>query len=377
MKIVNEADCDQQPLPFIHLSGNAKNRGEQYGRKAKSRILLSLENYKCAYEAKGISWSMACSFAAGYIKQLRVNEEDLLIELQATADTVGVNIDELLAINCRTEVLYGLSQVVNEKTDGCTGAVVLPKASHNGRLLHFQNWDWRDNCANTSVILKIEADDGSQIITQTEAGILARCGFNDAGVSMTGNFLKTQNESLTAGVPIPFIRRRILEQRSYADAVGVALKYKKTFSVNLMLAHSDGECIDLETCQEESFWVQAEDNGLLVHANHFISTPARCKYIDEGLMVAPCSLHRYRRVRDSLMACLPTISMDDIKRSFGDKFSTPSSVCAEPNDGPGGDNSATVLSILMDPAAQTMWVAVRPYMGQDYTEYSFTKSEVL
>lgn len=372
----NEQDISLQ-LPFIHLSGGARERGLQYGGKAKVRIERSLHNYRLAYEKLGISWSQACDFASSYIPQLETSEADLLLELAATAEAAGVQLMELMAINCRTEVLYGLCQIVEEKTDGCTAAVALPKATLDGAVLHFQNWDWRDICAETAVILKIEMAEGHSIITQTEAGILARCGFNSQGISLTGNFLKTQGERLSEGVPIPFVRRRILEQKNYSRAVAVALRYKKSFSVNLMIAHVDGECINLEACQKESFWLQAEDNGLLVHANHFLSVPARSKYIDEGLLVAPCSLHRYRRVRESLMNHLPNIEIKHFKMAFADMFSSPSAVCAAPDDGPGGDNSATVLSILMDLSQAKMWVAVKPYLAQNYVEYSFEQEERL
>ena len=54
--------------------------------------------------------------------------------------------------------------------DACTGVVALPSATRDGRLIHAQNWDWKAECAETAVVLKIHRDDGPDILTFTEAG---------------------------------------------------------------------------------------------------------------------------------------------------------------------------------------------------------------
>ncbi|TIP97213.1 MAG: acyl-CoA--6-aminopenicillanic acid acyltransferase, partial [Mesorhizobium sp.] len=73
----------------------------------------------------------------------------------------------------------------------CTGAVILPEATRNGRLIHGQNWDWKAECAETSVVLRIRRTDGPDLLTFTEAGGLARSGFNAAGIGITANYLES------------------------------------------------------------------------------------------------------------------------------------------------------------------------------------------
>ena len=81
-----------------------------------------------------------------------------------------------------------------EKTDGCTGLIVMPERSASGRLLHAHNWDWREECVDTGIVLKIRAEDGNDVLTFCEAGALARHGFN---LAVAGRLAFGESESQT------------------------------------------------------------------------------------------------------------------------------------------------------------------------------------
>jgi len=358
-------------FPIIDISGNASERGIQYGSKAQQYILQGIANYKSSFAEEGISWAQACQTAASFIPRLKKEESALFTEIEGIAQGAGVNTEEILAINCRTEILYGQNKEVNSPTDGCTGAIALPSASASGKVLHGQNWDWQDECAETSIVLRITPDKGPKLLIHTEAGILARCGINSEGIALTGNFLKCDRDNQPGGIPIPFVRRKILSQNNYSAAIRIALSSPKSFSTNLMLSHCSGEAVNLETTPGETFWLQPE-NGLLVHANHFESYGALAKVKDEGLKVASCSLHRARRVREALSANIGDLNIEHFISAFSDKFDNPNGVCAEPDQGPGGDTSSTVATILLDASLGKMWIAPRPYDTHTYTEYSLT-----
>lgn len=357
-------------LPLIDIAGPAAVRGEQYGMQARQYIQQSIATYRAAFLGLGIGWDSACRIAGSYVAELEQREQDLLEEVRGIARGAGLAVEEILALNCRTEIIYGHNGDCRAATDGCTGAVLLPQATTSGHLLHGQNWDWRDETAESAIVLRITRGDGPSILTQTEAGCLARCGLNSAGLALTGNFLKCERDNQPNGIPIPFIRRHILEQTSFSKAVGIVMNTPKSFSTNLMLSHAGGEAVDLETVPDECFWLQPE-NGILVHANHFECAAARAKLRDEGLKIAPCSLHRSDRVRRYLEARHGKLSLEHMQEAFGDRFDAPFSVCAEPDHGPGGDTSATVATILMDVTERRMWVAPRPYLEHGYTEYGF------
>ena len=65
-----------------------------------------------------------------------------------------------------------------------------------------------------------EARTGPDILTFTEAGGLARHGFNAAGVAISANYLRSDRDFARPGIPLPFIRRRVLEQAHLAPAMG-------------------------------------------------------------------------------------------------------------------------------------------------------------
>ena len=68
--------------------------------------------------------------------------------------------------DARTELLhgsFGKAREGNDDVDGCTGAIALPPTTREGHLIHAHNWDWRDECADSSIVLKIVPEAGSWI----------------------------------------------------------------------------------------------------------------------------------------------------------------------------------------------------------------------
>lgn len=362
------AIVEHQSLPLIDVSGQPEARGRSYGEQASDRIALGIAYYRSAFDALGISWDQACGTAGSFIDKLGAELPEMLTETRGIAAGAGVDVEEILALNCRTEIIYGRSGDSGKPTDGCTGIIALPEATSSGHLLQGQNWDWRDECADTAVVVRITTDDGHQILTQTEAGILARCGLNSSGIGLTGNFLKCERDNSPGGIPIPFVRRRILEQTSFYDAMEVAINTPKSFSTNLMISDAGGECINFEAVPGETFWLQP-DNGVLVHANHFESAGAQAKVQDLGMLVTPCTLYRGRRVREFMQKATGRIDLGSFRDILSDKYGNPSAVCADPDTEACGVTWSTVATILMDVTERTMWVAPRPYTEHSYTRY--------
>ena len=362
------AITEQQPFPLIETSGAPEARGQSYGEQASDRIALGIANYEKAFRERGISWDRACKIAGSFIGRLDRDEPELLAEIRGIADGSSREVEEILALNCRTEIIYGQNGGTDSKTDGCTGIIALPNATSSGHVLHGQNWDWLDESADTAVVLRIRREDGNDILTQTEAGVLARCGLNSSGLALTGNFLKCDRDNSPGGIPIPFVRRRILEQSSYYDAMDVALTAPKSFSTNMMISDAKGDCINFEAVPGETFWMQPV-NGVLVHANHFESVSALAKVVDRGLLVSPDTLYRGRRVREYMEKITGQIDLDQFKHALADKFGNPSAVCADPETEDSGATWSTVATILMDVTQRVMWVAPRPYARQSYTRY--------
>ena len=268
--------------------------------------------------------------------------------------------------------MFGFKEAahVHEKMeDGCTGVVALPSVTASGRLIHAHNWDWREEAADSSIVLRVRNDNGPDILTLVEAGGLARHGFNSAGVALTANFLACDRDFKTPGVPLAILRRKILEQANLAGAVKVLGTSSRSCSNNLMLSQADGEAIDLECVPDEMFWIQPE-GGLLAHSNHFISPSARAHITDTYFPKAPDTLYRVTRVHDYLAARRGRIDYKDMVDALSDRYGFPDSVLRSPKPAAFDAISATVCMTVIDAKLGKMWIARKPYERIDFAEYS-------
>ena len=348
-----------EAFPLIEAAGPPFERGVAIGRQGGDRVARSIALYDRLLDPE---WEDIRRIAMRYLPRLEAFDPVLVEEMRGMAAGAERTIGDIVALNARTELLH---------EGGCTGAIALPEATANGHLLHGQNWDWFDACKDTAVVLRIEREDGLRLLIFVEAGIVARAGMNSHGIAVTGNFLACPGSPAEDAVPIPFIRRRILESAGFAVAVGCVLNARRSFAANLMISDAAGEAVDLETTPDEVFW-EKPGHGLLVHANHFRTAAARARVIDTGLAQAPSSIYRDSRVERRLNQSLGHITSADLEEAFADTWGTPSAVLASPGADSQGDTepSSTVATVIMDTTDRVMRVARAPYAGRiTFSEY--------
>jgi isopenicillin-N N-acyltransferase-like protein len=321
---------DYAPFPLIDLSGSPRERGRTHGKAAADRLRRGARMY-------------AEPFAA------------------------------VMLMNARTEMVAAArkSHVEKHFPDGCTAALALPEASADGVLLHGQNWDWRAECAETGVVLRIRRNDGPDILTFTEAGGLARSGLNSAGIGLTANALECDRDyQRGAGVPLPFIRRKVLESAYLAHAVHTIFSTPKLGSNHMAVSHCN-EAFGFECAPDETFWL-APDRGLYVHANHWIADSARAKVKDTGLAETPCSIYRDKRVREQLSPKHGKLTLEDFRSAFFDDWGSPWSVCRPPRPNNRGNLVATSAMILMRPGEGHLEACPMPALNRHFTTYTLT-----
>ena len=141
-----------------------------------------------------------------------------------------------------------------------------------------------------------------------------------------------------------------------------------TWGVLDKLLEHGGIAIDFECAPNETFQVHP-DNGLLVHANHWVSPVALSKLVDTGIASTPDSLYRDLRVRDLLAPKRGRITRDDVKTALFDDYQSPWSVCRPPRPSFTTDLSATVAMVVMEPELGVMEVAMLPALNRTFTSY--------
>lgn len=365
-----------EPFPLIDLGGAPEARGRDYGRQAAARVRKSLVHYGAQLGADGLEAGAVRALARDFVPQIEAFAPDYVAEMRGISEGANEAFEDIVLINCRTEILQlakrrppEVRKIEEQEPDGCTGTILLPAVTTDGKLVHGQNWDWKQECAETGVVLRIRREDGPDILTFVEAGGLARCGMNAAGIAITANYLTSDRDYRSQGVPLSLLRRKALEQEQLALTLRTIYTTPKSASNNLMVSQADGFGLNIECAPDESFLVQPQD-GILVHANHWQSPIALSKLKDMGPEATPDSLYRDLRVRQILESQRGALGLEAMREAFFDDWQSPWSVCRPPRMNLGGNLSATVAMILMKPGDGIMEICPLPALNRSFTRYT-------
>ncbi|MFK4259602.1 C45 family autoproteolytic acyltransferase/hydolase [Agrobacterium tumefaciens] len=367
------------PFPFFEIHGSPAERGRMHGEQARERVQLSASFYREQMARLGFGRDEVADLVAGFPARLRDWAPDLIEEMEGIASGANIDFTSIFLINARTELLQlarRQKRAGKTEVDGCTGVVVLPEASRTGSIIHAQNWDWRAECVDTSVVIRVLSDNGPDILMFTEAGGLMRSGFNSAGIALTANYLESDRDYRELGIPLPFIRRRALESPHFAMALRTIAITEKSGSNNVIISSVEGFAIDLECAPDEAFPIFPQDD-LIVHANHWQSPVALSKLKETGFATVPDSFYRDVRVRKHLKSVKGGIDADDVKAALSDKFGSPYAVCRPTIPNENGNLSATVAMLVCQPVAGIMEIAPLPAINTTFTRYELKMDDTI
>lgn len=369
-------------FPFVEIHGTPRERGQRYGAAAADRIAQGVRHYLTQFNEYGLDNAAIGRHVESYLPRIEAYDDKLIEEMRGIAEGAKVEFEAVVLLNARTELLHEAREVARHARkwerrapDGCTGLVVMPSAAADRRLIHALNWDWKAECAETSIVLHVRREDGPDVLTFAEAGAVARAGVNSAGIAITANYIESDRDFQTPGIPLPFVRRKALEAETYAEAIDVIVSTEKLISNNLILSHRDGVAIDFECAPAETFVIHPED-GLLVHANHWTHAAALSKYRDVGILNTPDSLYRDERVRSLLKPKAGSLTKQDVVTALRDDFGAPYAVCRPPLPNPRGDLTATVATLIIDSTEGTIEVTPLPALNRQSTVYGFGRQPV-
>jgi isopenicillin-N N-acyltransferase-like protein len=328
---------------FVVDSADPYERGLQLGEQAADRIAGSIAVYEETFAHwAGIDWTRAQELASRFRAPITAFDPAIMTEMDGIAAGAGVGADEILAVNVRTEMMFGVAPAE------CTSFSAGPGATRDGHVLVGQNWDWRPRCSETTIAVEVRQGDRPSFVMITEAGLVGKMGFNDCGVGLAANFLSSGLDSATIGVPFHVTLRAILNSRSVEEAIHAVMRAERSPSANYLIANRDGLAVDLETAPggaDSVFMIQPE-RDLLAHSNNFCCA---VPFTDVGVGLAPDSPHRLARIRQLLEAGHGSLDVDGLHTILSDHQDFPSSICKhpKPEDGP-VDQASTVASWVVD-----------------------------
>jgi isopenicillin-N N-acyltransferase like protein len=338
-------------VPLIEVKGSPRQRGRGQGEGAREQIRRMIACYReFLPAASGMSWEKGLEASCGFLAHAEGAFPHLIEELRGIAEGAGVHLKDIWLLNC----YEGVTEMAGAR-GGCTCLAVRQEHTDAGHVLMAHNEDWVSQDRENVYLVRAEPADGVPFIGMSYGGLLVNIGLNAAGIGVAINSVYPVDGRV--GVPRIVYSRAVLDARTIGEAIGACLVPDRDGGYSYLLADCHGELYHVETSARRHCLLYGED-GWLVHTNHYLS-PSMQVIEQPGRYVG--SHVRYHRARRLLQAQLGEISVSSLQELLRDHVNRPDSICGheEPADPP-HERSQTVISLLMDLTARTLWAAPGP-----------------
>ena len=308
LHVVNSPE--ELPLPVIRVCGTSEERGIQYGEQARERIRKALTIYKrivSDMRPDGIAYEDMLQEAQRFIPILRRYDKELFLEIQGIAKGSRCSLEEIMFLNARSEIMNPVWMNTNIH-EGCSSFVVEPALTEKKVMFAGQTYDWYPECQQLLVLYLSRNEDGLEVATITEAGIIAKIGCNNYGVANLLNYLNSF-EINEKGVLYHVLLRRVLDSKNFYEAQRQMLRSPIAFGLNLFVADTQNHAVNYElTANGSDFFLPAE--GRLIHTNHYLSDYLSLRrFIKQDVQESEL---RYRTIVDYLKEKSGNITVEDL-----------------------------------------------------------------
>jgi isopenicillin-N N-acyltransferase like protein len=340
-------------IPLLISEGHPFMRGFHVGRSEKERLLHTITAYMDIFaQTSGLDREAVLTHAERFMPSIVQYAPHLLEEMGGIAEGAGRDLREIVAINARTELMYGVTQ-----RPECTSIGINTIASTDGHIRVAQNWDWRPTLAGSLILLALHRAEGHDVLTLTEAGMAGKIGINSSGLAMCINLLKSDTDHAGPAVPMHIILRRVLEDaHTVEEAIRLINATDRCTSCFHMLVDRNGTLAGVEATPAGQH-VLRTDSGVLTHANHCVSPDLLMH--DSNARDYPETLARGERVQS--LASERKIDEHFLRSILADHETSPGSICLHEEPGiPSIENYESIASIIFDLTAGTVDIAEGP-----------------
>jgi hypothetical protein len=315
-----------RPIPLLRVAGSHREVGRAIGA-ATAPVLRESVAFDGALPA-GRSRQEQLALAARYRDRTRAATPWLVEEIAGAAEGAGV--DSLALFAASIEEIWSVrpSQAgTGEPVPGrCSDLVIGPPFTADGHLWVAHTNDLGEATEPQVVAVEWRVP-GEPVVFSLGIGPWISVGWNDAGLSLTGNELTPNDERV--GVPRLLMVREQLTARTLDEAVAMALRPDRASSYNTVFAHRDGRVANVEGSGSDAFVRRAAPGETLAHTNHYVE-PAMLRYEGDPAY-ARRSAVRYARACALLAgatAAAPGSVTPAVLRSWlSDHRGAPDSIC--------------------------------------------------
>jgi isopenicillin-N N-acyltransferase like protein len=106
-----------------------------------------------------LGWSSVRAISRAYARTIEQLTPDLYEEMRGVADGAGLDVLDVVALNCRSEIALGMF------SDGCTS---LGWRVRGDGVVLAQNWDWTERVKGNLVMMSIERVGVPKVFMVTE-----------------------------------------------------------------------------------------------------------------------------------------------------------------------------------------------------------------
>lgn len=303
------------PIPLIRVSGSHRDVGRQIGAACREMLQRSVARGRDCPPA-GLTWDDMRRAARPYLAATRHALPWVVEELEGGAEGSGVDLLDLAVL--ATEEIWRHPLPPERCSDFAAG----PPATADGGIWLAHNNDLSPASAGQIVAVEWRVADEPALFTIGVGGLFISAGYNDAGLSLTGNEVSPNDD--TIGVPRLLIVRDILAQRTAAAAIRAATRPDRASSYNNLIAHVDGTIVNVEGAATDYALLFAE-NGWTVHTNHYVA-PTMVQYERDPSDIGG-SLARYRRARELMETRDGPVTPAMLRRFLADQQAGPACLC--------------------------------------------------
>ncbi|TEY71259.1 hypothetical protein BOTCAL_0097g00140 [Botryotinia calthae] len=332
----------------IILKGTPKEIGFEHGNILSSEIKDQMRIYDAMFQStSSLTWPEVHEIAKEFQVTIQKLTPDIYDEMVGIAEGAGVDILDIVALNCRSEIALG------KFTDGCTSLGWKMQGKEvEEKMVLAQNWDWTENVKKNLAMVEIERKEKGKIWMVTEAGIVGKIGFNSAGVGVCLNAIRAR-PTHTHKLPIHVALRICLESDSVEKAIASIEELGGVASSQHILIADPSKTLSMELSPVGNCFLEPCDDGFVAHTNHFIKNDLVSEPF--WLKGSPVRLDRANFLVSGLVKDMKNgLKISDgignilRERLFSDTFNAPQAICCQEDpDRPKETRNSTLFNIVM------------------------------
>jgi hypothetical protein len=280
------------PIPLLRVAGSHTEVGRQIGAATADVI-------RRAVDGTPFDPAVVELYRAVTLEHLPWVVEEL------DGAAAGAGVDPLAVFAVSIEELAPA-----EAPTGCSDIVVTGDRTADRHLLVAHNNDLYAEDEQDIVAIEWRVP-GEPVVFTLGTGPWLSVGWNDAGLSVTGNELSPNDERV--GIPRLLQMRDVLARRTLAEAVDAVLHPARASSYNWVLAHRDEGALNVEGSATQAGIDEPGTEGFLAHTNHYAR--ADMEAFEQSDFVAD-STRRLERARE--LAGTEAFTVDGLRAALAD-----------------------------------------------------------